>query len=274
MVDLLIKQVTEGLSPPEQRELDVLDDATASRYRRDFERAAAAVALAGNAQLEPLPTPLRDRVNEAARLFFEAAQLQTIAPGNVVAITARQAPPTAAAAPVRAASGSGAYGWLAAAACLVLAVFGWVRSPSPAPPVAESPAPPAAIAQERAALLAQASSLKITMAATKDAGGAGASGDVVWDPQTQRGYLHFVGLAPNDPAVHQYQLWIFDAARDQRYPVDGGVFDIPANARDVIVPIHAALAVLKAAAFAVTVERTGGVVVSDREHIVVLGTAG
>jgi anti-sigma-K factor RskA len=137
-----------------------------------------------------------------------------------------------------------------------------------------APATPATPAEARAALLAAPSSLKIKMAATKDPGGAGASGDVVWDPATQRGYLHFVGLAANDPTVHQYQLWIFDSARDQRYPVDGGVFDIPANATDVVVPIHAAIAVLKAAAFAVTVERPGGVVVSAREHIVVLGAAG
>jgi len=162
-------------------------------------------------------------------------------------------------------------------------VFGWLRAPSSPPP---SPsAPPATIVaargnvsatpeEERAALLAAPAALKIKLEATKDPGGAGASGDVVWDPATQRGYLHFVGLAPNDPAAHQYQLWIFDGSRDQRYPVDGGVFDIPANATDVVVPIRAALNVRKAAAFAVTVERPGGVVVSGREHIVVLGSAG
>jgi len=80
-------------------------------------------------------------------------------------------------------------------------------------------------------------------------------------------------LAPNDPALHQYQIWIFDGSRDQRYPVDGGVFDMPANATDVVVAIHAVLPVLSAKAFAVTVERPGGVVVSGREHVVVLGAA-
>ena len=57
--DLLIKQVTEGLSPPEQRELDVLDDAIASEWLRDFERAAAAVTLAGSteAQNHPVQRP-------------------------------------------------------------------------------------------------------------------------------------------------------------------------------------------------------------------------
>ncbi len=97
------------------------------------------------------------------------------------------------------------------------------------------------------------------------------TGDVVWDPATQRGFLHFAGLAPNDPAMHQYQIWIFDAGRDKRYPVDGGVFDVPANASEVIIPIRAALMVRKPAAFAVTLEKPGGVVVSGREHVIALG---
>jgi hypothetical protein len=83
-----------------------------------------------------------------------------------------------------------------------------------------------------------------------------------------------VGLASNDPKVHQYQIWIFDAERDKRYPIDGGVFDVPADANDIVIPIHAALQVLKPAAFAVTVEKPGGVVVSARDHVVVLGAAG
>jgi anti-sigma-K factor RskA len=138
-----------------------------------------------------------------------------------------------------------------------------------APPPAQ-PAPPTA-AEERAALLAKTDTLKIPLGATKDPAAAGVSGDVVWDPATQRGFLHFAGLAPNDPAIHQYQIWIFDAGRDKRYPVDGGVFDVPANAGEVVIPIRASLMVRKPAAFAVTVEKPGGVVVSGREHVVALG---
>jgi len=55
--------------------------------------------------------------------------------------------------------------------------------------------------------------------------------------------------------------------------VDGGVFDVPADATEVVVPIHAAIAVGAAQAFAVTVEKPGGVVVSAREHIVALAQA-
>jgi hypothetical protein len=184
--------------------------------------------------------------------------------------------------PLRAAR-SGTLGWFAAAACLLLAIIGWLRVPpnvpqlntAPPPPVAEAPPPePPTAAEERAALLAKDGTLKITLAATKDPAAAGVTGDVVWDPQTQKGFLHFAGLAPNDPHQREYQIWIFDAERDQRYPVDGGVFDVPAGAADVVIPIRAALLVHKAAAFAITVEKPGGTVVSARDHVVVLGAAG
>jgi hypothetical protein len=84
------------------------------------------------------------------------------------------------------------------------------------------------------------------------------------------------GLPANDPKRYQYQLWIFDADRDERFPVDGGVFDIaPATADgDVIVPIRAKLPVGRPGLFALTRERPGGVVVSDRKEIACLAKVG
>ncbi len=83
--------------------------------------------------------------------------------------------------------------------------------------------------------------------------------------------MRFVGLAPNDPKVLQYQLWIFDKLRDERYPVDGGVFDVGAVGPDgeLVIKITAKLAVGEPVLFAITVEPPGGVVVSKRERIVV-----
>jgi hypothetical protein len=292
MVDLLIKQVTEGLSPDEQRALDVLDGETASAYARDLERAAAAVTLAasapvGGAKAPPLPAGLAKALaQQAAEHFASVDRVADIAAARSSKADQARASST----PTPRANRYGSYGWLAAAACLVLAIFGWQRSPSPpvipvaevptpspelaAPIVPPAPAPAPTPAEERAALLAKSDSLKIPLAATKDPAAAGMSGDVVWDPVTQRGFVHFAGLAANDPAVHQYQIWIFDAARDKRYPVDGGVFDVPANAAEVVIPIRATLMVRKPAAFAVTVEKPGGVVVSGREHVVALGAIG
>src|ERR1700722_5359840 len=122
MLDLLIKQVTEGLSPDEQRALDVLDTAVASAHLRDFERAAAAIALAGTAQAERLPEALAQRlVRQAEDHFAAAASAAVGTQPKVVDLEAARSAQSAAA--PRAVSRSGAFGWLAAAACLVLAVL-------------------------------------------------------------------------------------------------------------------------------------------------------
>ena len=81
--------------------------------------------------------------------------------------------------------------------------------------------------------------------------------------------MRFSGLRPNDPTKEQYQLWVFDEKRDDRYPVDGGVFDVPPGVSEVIVPIHTKLEVDKPVLFAVTREKPGGVVVSDRSQLVI-----
>jgi hypothetical protein len=331
LVDLLIKQAAEGLSPAEQRALDVLDSAVTQEYRRDIERAAAAISLAGSAPLPAPPQALRERLEREAEAFLVAANswpagsaaptVMHLRPSqSIAAATATSAAtattattaatatkptkattnPAVAATPATSAAAaaapglplaplaprgfSGTAGWFAAAACLLLALFAWFRTPPPgAAPLAEvpvkvsappplAPPPPAA---ERAALLAKTESLKVTLGPTKDPGAAGLrAADVVWDPATQQGFIRFVGLSANDPRVHQYQIWIFDGARDARYPVDGGVFDVPADAAEVVIPIHAALPVGKPAAFAVTLERPGGAVVSARDHVLALGATG
>jgi anti-sigma-K factor RskA len=79
----------------------------------------------------------------------------------------------------------------------------------------------------------------------------------------------FKGLANNDPTRAQYQLWIFDKTRDEKFPVDGGVFDVDSESGDVIVPIRATLPVNAPMLFAVTLEQPGGVVVSKRDRMIV-----
>jgi hypothetical protein len=154
--------------------------------------------------------------------------------------------------------------WLAAAACLLVAAgavwFAWQR---------QQATPIISPADARSSLLASTTDAKpIAWSATADANATGASGDVVWSTAQQRGYMRFVGLAANDPKQFQYQLWIFDKNRDDKYPVDGGVFDVSSTG-EVIVAISPKLHVSDATLFAVTVERPGGVVVSKRERIVV-----
>ena len=87
-------------------------------------------------------------------------------------------------------------------------------------------------------------------------------------------FLRLYGFVANDPSRSRYQVWIYDAARDERYPVDGGIFDVPAGRDEVIVPVHPALPVSRAEAFAVTLERAGGAVVSAREKVVAYAQTG
>jgi hypothetical protein len=113
LLDLLAKQVVEGLSPDEERALEAMDDATASAFARDFERAAAAVTLAATRSNESLPPGLAERLAAQAAAHF-AAPAAPAAVGDLGAARAARAPR----------AGTGRYGWLAAAACLVLALIG------------------------------------------------------------------------------------------------------------------------------------------------------
>lgn len=99
------------------------------------------------------------------------------------------------------------------------------------------------------------------------------SGQVAWSGELQTGVMRFTGLAPAPPGL-QYQLWVFDATRDERFPVDGGVFDIPPGADTVEVAIDARLPVAEPTLFAVTLEPEGGVVVSDRERLATVAPVG
>lgn len=163
--------------------------------------------------------------------------------------------------------------WLAAAACLALAIGAvlWARSKDTSQ-VAKKPDPAEkklTITEQRDQLMAKAADVtKLEWTATADPNAQGAKGDVVWSQTEQKGFMRFVGLTANDPTKYQYQLWIFDKNRDDKFPVDGGVFDVTSTG-EVIVPISAKLAVGEIALFAVTIEKPGGVVVSARERIVV-----
>lgn len=93
-------------------------------------------------------------------------------------------------------------------------------------------------------------------------------GDVIWSSSAQEGYMTIRGLPVNDISKEQYQLWIIDPTRDEK-PVDGGVFDI-SNATQSIISIRAKLQVDKPTLFAITIEKPGGVVVSDQKRLPLL----
>ena len=239
----------------------------------DWEFAAAAVELAlvrrAGSPLPALPDELAGRIGRAA-------------PAHLLRVTAVETRP----APKSVGNQSAGRSWLAAAgwwtaACLA-GVLAWQWSGASriaAPPSGDGKPP--VLAELRGKLLAEdpeavtvawkkAGDDPAIVAGEADLESAGALGDVVWSSARQQGYMRFRGLAANDPTLAQYQLWIFDADRDEAYPVDGGVFDVPAAGGDVVVRIDPRLRVSRATAFAITVEKPGGVVVSSRKRLPLL----
>ena len=168
-------------------------------------------------------------------------------------------------------------GWYAAAACLVLAIAGWwPRIAGLTVDAANGISPLQAEADRGREYLLKTGGAHLGQWGWTHESGVEANvrGDVVWDGERQQGYLTLSGLPANAESGRQYQLWIFDGTRDDRYPVDGGVFDVPAGTEHVTIPIRPALQIMQPVAFAVTLEPKGGVVVSDRQHLMALARAG
>lgn len=265
--ELLLARALHGLDAAESAELERLAREHGLDLDADeHERAAAATLLASIAgEIEAAPVRLELRLRLDAERHF--AQL-----GRAAAPSAapRPTPRRARAERARAAQGDsrpGAprLGWWLAAAATLLAAFLALRDPR------QRALPPSEL---RLALLQRApDALRFDWSGTEDPAGAGASGDVVWSNALQEGYLRIRGLRPNRPSEEQYQLWIFDARRPAETPVDGGVFDLPPDSDEVVIPIAAKLRVFEPTLFAVTVEAPGGVVVSKRERIVMAGAA-
>ena len=245
--ELLADRAVFGLDPAEEEELRGLlrrralaEDADAGGY----ERVAATLFLAeAPVETATMPSSLRDRVLRQAAWFDDEAKSRVVSPQRA---TPRWRDRTT--------------GVLFAVAASVLLALGvsLLSGPPTLDPIAA-----------RTALLAEADdAVTIAWGDPADADAANL-GDVVWSDSRQKGYMRFRGLPVNDPSVEQYQLWVFDAERDDRYPVDGGVFDIGKEGESVV-PIDLKLPVFEAAMFAITIEEPGGVVVSDRSRLPLL----
>ena len=103
------------------------------------------------------------------------------------------------------------------------------------------------------------------------AGSEDVSGDVVWSDLRQEGFMTFSGMPINDPNQFRYQAWIFNKDINQRFPVDGGIFDIDSRDQS-IVPLSPHLKIDQAVQFMVTQEQPSGAVVSARTNVSVLAT--
>jgi hypothetical protein len=221
----------------------------------------AAMVVSDAGALDALPPALAERVIRAGE--------------SLVRTQARVAPVATAKLPSPRNTVMAWSGWFAAAAALLL-WFAPPRSPDTVSATGTANVRPEnSVAVLRSTLLSgDSTTQRLDWTATADSAARGASGDVVWSARAQRGVMRLAGLQPNDRRRWQYQLWIFDKTRDQKYPVDGGVFDIPPGQSEVLVAIDARVPVGDAVMFAVTVEPAGGVVVSTRERIALLAQRG
>jgi len=248
LLDLLADRAVQGLSPRESAELDLLlRGESEENDSLDLAAAAANIALL-HGLIEPMPASLARELSALGRDW--AAGQSARAPATVAPkISGTERPDRW--------KFAAATGWLAAAAALLLAFAGWWLQDRSGPKPGES-----LLALRRLA----PDLVSVRWSPGPSEAREGATGEVVWSPSRQEGYMVFQNMKPNDPCVEQYQLWVFDSTRDERFPVDGGVFDISATG-ETIVPIRTAVRVEDATLFAVTIERPGGVVVSDRSRL-------
>lgn len=267
-IDLLIKQAVYGLTEAEQKQLDDLEIHDRQTSDETFAQTAAAIALVGVDQKEDMPRVLRSKILADAYEVFDARAQ----PKTEVSVSGSEsvvyAPPA-----VR----RPFWDWLgwavAAAACVVLAINIWFTRSRPEPQVGfTTPTPEKRLGPEqmREQLIASAPDLMRVSVGAGNMRDMQPSGDVVWSNAKQTGYLRLTGLPKNDPGKQTYQLWIVAENQDPKTPVDGGMFDVNSDG-EVVIPIDPKVKALNPKAFAVTIEKPGGVVVSTQEKVAALG---
>lgn len=263
--DLLSDRALEGLSQADDAELSALLAQAPEVDAHSLERASAALATALVAP-QAMPARLRARLDGDVDSVLAGVRTLGGRPRGSRAETGEGGPIAFPGAAQRtAARGGTGWGWVAAAACLLMAVASWWPG---------SPARPAPGTRDAAVRLARAQdTVRWDWAAAGELEKAGVVGGVAWSTGEQVGLMRFTGLPLNDPAREQYQLWIFDPSQSDKTPIDGGVFNAraaPGGGTELIVPINAKLKVTGPTLFAITIEKPGGVVVSDRSRLVLL----
>jgi len=269
--ELLVSFVTEGFNDTEQTEFNQTDWSTLNldpqQELQQFERSAAAFAVAFDHGVDKsLPDELRRKILDRAKTSFAGTQKlhvgESVVRGFAPTTEIRRETVESVLAPPSWREG---LALLAMAACLAIMVFNWnaiFGTGKSYGPVAQL-----SVAQKRALFIESKPADLVNVAWIQNTD-KDAKGNIAWSDSRQEGYMVFDGLDVNDPTVNQYQLWIFEDP-NQPYPIDGGVFDVSSTG-EVIVPIDAKIPVDKAVQFAVTVEKPGGVVVSERKIIPVL----
>jgi hypothetical protein len=282
--ELLADLATVGLSDEEHEELQRLLAKFPDLERNGYDFAAAAAHLAyGPEDGEPLPPVIRARLLNRAPFASApgcSVQSEIISSADEYPLMLPEQRSATAAVlrtenTIKLQSGGESFGvrwthmagWMAAAACLALALLGWWPEIAGARRAGISPA-------ERHAQLRtldpQAVSLDWTVV---DPLAHGASGDIVFSLARQQGSARVRGLSVNDPERNVYQMWIFDGRREGP-PVDAGTFDVKSEAGDLYLTVRPRLHTTFPVTFAITLERAGGVVVSKQDRLLLVAQVG
>lgn len=258
-VDFRIQELAAGFSlgdvtEAELHEIKSYDPKIFQVMVERSEEAAARTFLTfqGTVPVEPMPVELLSRLRKMAGGFIDTATIPNVVKVSTVA------PSTVATSWIGLREIAA---WLSVAASIALLLSVWL--PSKTDQIAS-------LQQQRDKLIASASDIvrsKWESTALEQKQGK-ELGEVIWSSAAQQGFMTIRGLPINDATKEQYQLWIIDPSRDEK-PVDGGVFDIASDVES-IVPIQAKLRVDKPTVFAITVEKPGGVVVSDQKRMPLL----
>ncbi|MEL6896823.1 MAG: anti-sigma factor, partial [Planctomycetota bacterium] len=290
--ELIAGYVLGDLDSAEQSELFAQLDETHRQTLFEVESSASAIAMSAptpnsDTQAESLPSRLRQRIlNDSPAFLPPSNRRNRVRPHSsldeepvvqrIVDDTAKtQQLESVSGVALPAASPSGtreAIAWLVAAAAILLAIVSYAtrRPENPVDNVIAQSSEPTLI-ELRQTLIDQSANVVISdWTDGPTPFGDSVSGDVVWDNERQTGYMRFVGMPKNDATEEQYQLWIIDPDGDE-HPIDGGVFDITSDG-EIIVAIDAKLRVNNPAAFAITIERPGGVVVSKKDRLPLLAS--
>lgn len=267
MLELLADQAIGGLDAAEQLELKSLLETNPDFDIESLDRTAAMLDIAASAEdIEPLPIHFRDRI--LAHVQLDSEVVGTVPPAAQPRSEIRWREVVA---------------WTTASACLLLAVFPWSRWPETNPPsgpftdppvfVGKNTLPPRPnndegvlpntkpmISQLREQLLNSAPDVLLLQLVSDTGGGvAGESGgDIVWSNGRQMGYLRLRGLAINDRAQRQYQLWIVGSDASGNEIINGGMFPVGRSTGELILPIQADHFVQQPKIFVVSVEPLGG----------------
>lgn len=272
LLDLLSDRALFELSADEQNELDDLlkifpewrDDDT-------FSLTAAAISLSALDTCEEMPASLRNKIIADSSQYFAGEPGEERHREPVLSSVAGTRSNVIEFKPKR--FDWNWLGWaVAAAACVALVVNIWMSRAPQGPDLVA--VPPIEQVKDKAQLRQELIDNSADL--TKANWGTGnvkelteIAGDVVWSDARQAGYLRLKGLPANDGTKETYQLWIFDETQDAKTPIDGGVFNVNTSG-EVIIPIDAKLKAKNPKMFAITIEKPGGVVVSDRMKVAAL----